>query len=711
MALRRFPFRPLLGLLIASAVLGAHACGPGSVSKGEGARPAEHRPVVLVTIDTLRVDRVGAYGGGTLTPHLDALADSGVRFDAAIAQVPLTLASHVTILTGLRPYRHGVRTNDGFRLGSATPTLAEAFHAAGYATGAFVGAYPLASSTGLDRGFDRYDDDFLRTPGTTSQTVERRAGAVVDAALAWITEQPPSTPCFVWLHLFDPHTPYDPPPPYQAEYRDRPYDGEVAYTDASIGRLFDGLRALHVFDRAIVMVVADHGEGLGEHGELTHGTFLYDATIRVPLIIRAPGLGAARSVVTVPVETTDLAPTLAALAGVRLPDGLDGISLASLVDGAAGDPERATYAESYYQYVLLGWSPLRAVRTARWKFIQAPRTELYDLQADPGERRNEVSARAGLVRGLAAALPPPVAPSAHDASQAGVQPVSRDAAERLRSLGYASGRTMTTPASAIDPKDRIEVWSHLERAIDLLERDSETAALELATALKLDPRNGLALKYLGDLSYRAGRNQDASRYYRQALAAGFRHPDTLANLAAISARLGRPADAIRTLEEAVAREPGAADLWNQLGILHATSGTPQQARRAFLRAIELTPTNAEPYYNLALIDRREGDLSSARSRLQLALDRNPRYADAHFELGNVYLAERRLPDALAAYRLALAARPDYPEALFSAAHVEGLIGQRADAAGHYQQFIAVAPPAYREQVALARRELARLTSR
>ncbi len=705
---------PALAAIVTALLLPAlflPACNRGRAPAGPAAAIAPRAPVVLITIDTLRTDRVGVFGTRHLTPNLDQLAAVGIRFDAAVAQVPLTLPSHATILTGRRPYHHGVRTNDGFRLGPDTPTLAEAFRAAGYATGAFIGAFPLESGSGLARGFDRYDDEFLRARGSGTTRTERRADEVIQSALAWIEGQPASASWFAWLHLFDPHTPYDPPPPYAAEFRNAPYDGEVAYTDAAIGRLFDRLRSIGVLDRAIVVAVADHGESLGEHGESTHGTFLYDATIRVPLIMRLPGIRPARTVVDAPVETADLAPTLAALTGVRLLAPVDGLDLVPLLTGASGDPERGTYAESYYQNVLLGWSPLRAVRTARWKFIEAPRAELYNLQTDPGELHNEITTRAPLVRGLAAALPPPVAPSGQGAPQGDRRPVSRDAAERLRSLGYFSGATVTTSASAVDPKDRIEVWSHLERAIDLLARDPETASRELAKALALDPRNGLALKSLGDLSYRAGRYQEAADRYRRALAAGFRHPDALANLAAIAARLGHPADAIPALEEAVVREPRAADLWNQLGILYATTGDNRQARRAFLHAIDLTPTSAEPYYNLALIDRREGDIPSARSRLQLAFDRNPQYAAAYVELGNIELAEHRLPAALEAYRRAIAARADDPEALFSAAHVEELLGQHDEAARDYQRFIGVAPPVYRQQIAAARRALARLTTR
>src|SRR4051812_5018500 len=463
------------------------------------------RPIVLITIDTLRADRLGVYGSRAgLTPALDQFAATAVRFTAAVTQVPLTLPAHATILTGLHPPRHGVRTNDGFQLAAEVPTLAETLRKSGYATGAFIGGYPLRGSSGLSRGFDRYDDEFLRTRGA----VERSADAVVAAAVPWITEHR-SRPFFAWLHLFDPHSPYTPPPSYAAAHAGAPYDGEIAYTDSAIGRLLDRLRNLDVFSRATVVIIADHGESLGEHGERTHGTFLYDATVRVPLLIKLPGAAAAR-VVDVPVEAADVAPTLAAAAGAPLPD-VDGKSLLELIAGGSGDAERAAYAESFYQNVLLGWSPLRAVRTRQWKFVAAPRPELYDLESDPGERQNRVAERGALAAGLARLLPPLGSDPRADAPAAG-----RESAERLRALGYVSGSTAPTGTRGVDPKDRVDVWASIEDGIDSVVADPAAARQAFTRALRLDPGNGLALKYLADIEFGAGRLREAREGYRRA---------------------------------------------------------------------------------------------------------------------------------------------------------------------------------------------------
>jgi len=686
--------------LFSCLVVACAACsgGHGAAVDNRGAPP----PIVLITIDTLRADRLGSYGSARgLTPSLDAFAREATRFTAAVSQVPLTLPSHATIVTGLHPAHHGVRTNDGFRMSPTVPTLAAALKSAGYATGAFVGGYPLRRSSGLAPGFDRYDDDFLDSPGA----IERSADAVLESAEAWIDTNAAQR-FFAWIHLFDPHSPYTPPPPFAAAHRDSPYDGEVAYTDAAVGRFLDHLRQRDLFAAATIVIVADHGESLGEHGERTHGTFLYDSTIRVPLLIKMP---ARRSTVRlkpdtprtidVPVETTDLAPTIAAVAGATL-DRTDGQSVLPLIDGAPGDPDRAAYAESYYQNVLLGWSPLRAVRTARWKLVEAPRSELYDLEHDPGELQNRLEERAALAGGLQRALHALESGGRTGATPA---PAASDSAERLRSLGYASGSTVPTAATgAIDPKDRIAVWAAIEDGIDLTGHDAASAEQNFTRALQLDPGNGLALKYLGDLRYRAGRLHDARDLYRRAIDAGFRHADVFVNLAAIAEHDGHLDDARDVLASAVRLNASDADAWNRLGLVEARRNDLEAARRAFNQAIAAAADRAEPYYNLGVVERRAGNEAAAQARLQDAIARNPAYPEAHYELGTGFLLQRQPERALAAYRAALASRPDYAEALFGAARAELDLGKSADARRDYERFVQIAPKEYSQQIAAAR---------
>lgn len=685
-------------LVVAAAI----ACGSGpTTSPAPPLADFSGRPIILLTIDTLRADRLGAYGSSRgLTPALDRFASTATRFTSAITQVPLTLPAHATMLTGLHPARHGVRTNDGFQLPPTVPMVPELLRARGYKTGAFIGGYPLQAATGLSRGFDRYDDDFLRRPSS----IERSADDVARSALSWVEEQR-SHPFFVWLHLFDPHSPYTPPAPFAAAHPDAPYDGEVAYTDAAIGRFLDRLHQLDLFTRATVVIVADHGESLGEHGERTHGTFLYDATLRVPLLIKLPDNASPR-VVDVPVEATDLAPTIAAIAGALLTS--DGQSLLPLLRGETGDPERPAYAESYYQHVLLGWSPLRAVRTSRWKLIEAPRSELYDLQNDPGELQDHITSRAALATGLQRALPPVSDDTANPTPAA----TTTEAAERLRSLGYVSGSTVATATSrAVDPKDRVEVWASIEDGLDNVARNPTAARQAFTRALQPDPGNGLAIKSLADMSFRAGRFQEARDGYHRAIAAGFRHPDAFVNLAAIAERNGRLDEARAVLTEAVQHASSDADAWNRLGLLDVRRGDLDEARRAFTNAMTAAPARAEPYYNLAMVERRAGNESAAQARLHEALARNPSYAEAHHELGTSYLLARQPDRALVAYRAALDVRPDYAEALFGAARAALDLGQLEEARRDYERFIRVAPREYRQQVAAARDVLRRLNAR
>jgi arylsulfatase A-like enzyme/tetratricopeptide (TPR) repeat protein len=709
------------------------ACGPANVPSP--LQPLRHEgPVVLVTIDTLRADRVGLLGSTRgLTPRIDGLAraSSGRTFvfHNAIAQVPLTLASHATILTGLHPARHGIRTNDGFRLPSEVVTLAEAFRVAGYATAAFVGGYPLNAGTGIGRGFDRFDDEFMKSGAN-----ERRAQEVVTSAVRWIRESAGNDPArarfLAWVHLFDPHTPYEAPAEFALARGKEPYDAEVAYTDTALGGLFDALASGGLFDRTLLVIVADHGESLGEHGERTHGTFVYDATVRVPMIVRIPGADTrppGPTSIMAPVETADITPTLAALAGIQgdtLRQRVDGIDLRSLMQVAIAEakgPAKAgrddlegaakaglyeaggrqtVYAESYYQNVLLGWSPLRAVRGPDWKWIDAPRPELYDLLKDPGETVNRIDDRPHVAKALAARLPP--------AMSAELTRATAESTERLQSLGYVGGRTIGSSARGTDPKDKITVWNAIEEGVDQLARNPEGARKSLSEALRLDPENGLALKYVADLDFRAGRFAEATAGYQRALAAGFRHVDVFVNLASIAEQRGRTADAHAALVEAVKVAPHDADAWNRLGLLDAARGQLDAARRDFAQAIAAAPDRAETHYNLGLIERQAGNHAAARSHFEQALVRNPRHDKARYELATGWLAMGQPARALAEYRSALEIRPDYTEALFGAARAALELGRLEDARRDYEHFIRIAPPEYREQVAAARAALRRL---
>ena len=359
----------------------------GSASSGSPAA-LRHANVLLVTIDTLRADRVGAYGSRAgLTPTLDRLAAEGVRIDRAYAHVPLTLPSHTTLMTGALPFTNGVRDNGSFRFDGQRPTLATALKGAGYRTGAFVASFVLDARFGLNAGFDDYDDrNGSRSAGGDLAVLERRADDMVDAALAWIgPASPAATPWFAWLHLYDPHDPYDPPEPFKSRLAGDAYGGEVAFADAQIGRALQTLRERGQLDRTLVVVAADHGESLGEHQERTHGLFVYDATTRVPLLLWAPA-ALAPAVVRGPVGLVDVMPTVLDLVGVPRCPATGAVSWPA----ARGQPveDRDVYLEALNANLTRHWAPLTALVAGTMKFIDLPEAELYDLAADPGETRN-----------------------------------------------------------------------------------------------------------------------------------------------------------------------------------------------------------------------------------------------------------------------------------------------------------------------------------
>lgn len=361
--------------------------------------PQKPRPsVILITIDTVRADRIGCYGAANVkTPTLDALARDGVVFERAISQVPLTWPSHAVILTGTYPFQNGVQDFTGQPLSPQFRSVAQAFHQAGYATGAVVSAFVLDRSWGLSRGFDYYDDAFAPSEFKTNDIglVERRADESVRHAIAWLSsassrgdgrKKRPKRPFFLWLHLYDPHSPYDPPEPFRSEYSGHLYDGEISYVDHELGALVAWLKLHRIYDSSLIVMLSDHGESLGEHGEDEHGFFVYNSTVHVPLIVKQPaGRGIAPGRKAEPVETTAVAPTLLQLAGVKDPIERQ-FQSPSLMSAKSG--KEPAYSETFYPLNSFGWSPLRALESERFHFIDAPKVELYDLIVDPKETHN-----------------------------------------------------------------------------------------------------------------------------------------------------------------------------------------------------------------------------------------------------------------------------------------------------------------------------------
>jgi arylsulfatase A-like enzyme len=436
-------------LCAVALVGGLAAC----TARGPMPRPSN---VLIVTLDTTRADRLPAYGDQSASmPALDRLAREGVVFDNATTVAPLTLTAHTSLFTGLYPTRHGVRDNADAPLDRALPTLAEVLKGHGFRTAAFVGSSVLAAGRGLSRGFDVYGDvdaGGARTPGR----LRRPGNEVVDAALAWLNAGDDS-PFLLWVHLYDAHAPYRPPEPYRSRYAADPYEAAIAFADSQVARIVDALDARHQLDRTAIVVAADHGESLGQHGEDEHGIFLYDSVMHVPLLVRMPGIAPRRiSSVT---SLVDVMPTILDALGIT-PVSADGISLLPAIRGSTPPPDRSLYTESLYPQ-RFGWSPLRALRDGRFKLIDAPRPELYDLEADPFEQQNIYADRTVLATAMTARLA--AFTEAPRQAHGDAERVPPDLRGRLAALGYVGGAPRVDRPGARDPKDVIAEYNQIRR--------------------------------------------------------------------------------------------------------------------------------------------------------------------------------------------------------------------------------------------------------
>ena len=570
--------------------------------------------ILLVTIDTLRADRVGAYGAVSAhTPTLDRLAREGVRFDRAFAVAPITLTSHASLLTGRYPPGHGSRHN-GIRMTEGVPTLATVLRAAGFETAAFVSAFPLDRRFGLAAGFDVYDDRMPRAAdGRISN--ERTARATVDQAVQWIDRRPRAEPFFLWVHLFEPHAPYVPEDSADAPTAsvvDR-YDGEVTVADRELGRLLDRLGS----ERPIVVVVAgDHGEAFGEHGEIGHSVFVYDTTLRVPLLIRAPGFGP--FIVAAPVTLADVAPTLLKLAGLPGLDA-DGADLSGAMRGErlAG---RELYAESFAPLVDFGWSPLRVLRTGPWKFIEAPRAELYQVTDDPGETRDLVQEQTVVAAGLHERLSRYGSPAWNPDS---TSPAAGDpeAGARLRALGYASGSRAAASADRADPKDRRELAANIGRVASG-ELTGPTLEQALARILAEDPGNPQAHLRLGYVLAEQGRC-DRARVHFEAAIKNAVSANPFLGLASCHVTEGRLDLAERTLEAAGQVERGNPVVTANLGVIALERGSLDVATARLREALGIDADLHQARFNLVRAYARAGRRAEALVEAEVLLNRLP----------------------------------------------------------------------------------------
>jgi arylsulfatase A-like enzyme/thioredoxin-like negative regulator of GroEL len=688
-------------LAAALGVCGLVGIGGAWGCAGEGADPERERPaaagasarrsaetpvrdVLLVTVDTLRADALGFAGNArAATPALDRLAEAGRSYPRAHAHNVVTLPSHANILTGRLPFEHGVRDNSGFVLPEDVPTAATLLREAGFATAAVVGAYPLDARFGLARGFDLYDDAYPEgSSDARFRTPERRGSEVVERALAWWRDHEGERR-FLWVHLFDPHAPYEPPEPFASRHAADPYLGEVAAVDAFLAPLLEA--ATGGGEPALVVFTADHGEALGEHGELTHGLFAYEETLLVPLVLWGPGVPPGES--PEPARHVDLLPTILDAAGVPAPPGLPGRSLL----GPPPEEALTTYFEALTANLDRGWAPLRGVIREGRKFVSLPLPELYDLEADPDEERNLYDAERETARRLARLLPeesvwPP------DRRQASSHELAA-----LRSLGYLAGsaRAKERYTAADDPKNLVAVDQQVHRFIDLYQRGRLPEATELAREIvREQPALGLAYYHLAQVLLERGLDAEALEVLETARARGAATPAVLRQLGLLLAERGRAPEAVALLQPLVPDGVAGADpeTLNALGVALSETGRQAEARRALRRVFESDPRNPEARQNLALVALRLEEWEEARREAEQAVAANRALPLAWNYLGVALYNLGRPREALDAWEEATALDPGNYDLLYNLGLVAAEQGDLARARSALARFADGAPP-------------------
>jgi choline-sulfatase len=672
-------------LLTVLLVLLGHGFG-ANTPPAHGASPN----VILITIDTVRADHVGCYGAkDTQTPTLDALAHDGIVFERAISQVPLTWPSHTAILTGLDPFQNGVQDFTGQPLEPRFRSIAQAFQKHGYATGAVVSAFVLDRSWGLARGFDFYDDAFPAQAFANRDLglVDRRASESVTRALAWLQKNP-RRPFFFWLHLYDPHSPYDPPEPYRTQYRSHLYDGEIAYADHELGRLITWLKRSQLYDRTAIVFLSDHGESLGEHGEQEHGFFVYNSTVRIPLIVKPPaGSGFRPGRVSRPVETIAVPSTLLRLAGVHDEIERQVESKGLLLHSSETDGE--AYSETFYPFSSFGWSPLHALETSRYHYIDAPEPELYDLAADPEEKNNLAAQQTATVAVLKAKVEARLQDHPFVATHAGSSEISPDALEKLRALGYTAYRSPVSAealASGLpDPKGKLWEFNSILKAEDALQGGEVDRAVELLSPVQQkDPKMYVIPFLLGEAALRKQDWTRAAEQLQRCMDLNPNFDSAMTGLARALAKLGRVDEAKDWLKKATGGNPDNYRAWYELGLLEAESD-PASAQSSYEKAIAIQPNFSVGQRELAMLLFNQKNYSAAVPKFEKAIALGLDDAPLYNFLGICYNQTRQLQKSIRSHRAALKLDPKLAEAHLNLAYDYQLLHQPKTAREEYQK--------------------------
>ena len=666
--------------------------------------------LVVITLATTRADRIGAYGYRDIdTSAIDRLAREGVLFEQTMSTAPLTLPAHCSIFTGKFPPEHGVRDNGGFFLAPEQLTLATILKQNGFKTGAVVGAYVLDRRWGIAQGFDTYVDDFElpRLSGFGVGDVQRPGGEVVDKALPWL-DRVKGERFFAWLHFYDPHTPYEAPEPWDSRYPEHPYNAEIAYVDAQVGRVVEFLERNALLDRTVIAVMGDHGESLSQHGEWTHGFFVYESSQRVPFIIRAPFDRVRGRRIAEPVRAVDLMPTVLDLMGIAPPPGIAGVTLAPLMTGAGKPLDLEGYAEAMYPLHHFGWSEQKAWRAGRYKVIDAPRPELFDLERDPEETTNLYNERRALADGMIARLREleKEAPEGSGPSKPAPE-VDPEARARLAALGYVGSfvATVSSPSSGrADPKDKIQLFNLMTEAREISRDDStfDKVVAMYKQVIAQDPNVTDAWFNLGNAHARVHRDEEAIAYFKKALELKPDYDLPVINMANAYRRLGNDEAALAGYEHYLTIDPKNAHVRYQIGEIYLDRGDEARAIQDFKQALEIDPREAAAMNALGVIAFQHGDVAGAERQIRAALDIKPDVRLAHYNLALIAEERNDLKTAEAEYRRELELHPDAYRASFNLARLYERLGNQAAQIATFKRTIEINPRSPEAYVFLAK---------
>ncbi|NOR12919.1 MAG: sulfatase-like hydrolase/transferase [Candidatus Aminicenantes bacterium] len=629
--------------------------------------------ILLITIDTLRPDRLSCYGSqNPKTPHIDDLAERGVLFSRAFANTSTTLPSHANILSGTTPNYHGVHENLNFIVSEELLTLAEHLKNNGYATGAFVGAYPLDSRFGLAQGFDVYDDKYSRSHSKNLASLERRAEAVIESALTWVVGR--KSPWFLWIHCWDPHIPYEPPEPFKTQYKEFPYDGEVAYVDLALGKLFEHMKENDLFDSTLIIFTGDHGESLGQHGEKTHGYFAYNSSTWVPLIFVLPEIAPGH--VEHYVSHIDIFPTVCDALGIEKPSFLQGTSLLPAMKGKRL-PEKPIYFESLYPHYSRGWAPLRGFILKKKKFIDSPIPELYDLDRDFDEFANLVERKN--VAKLKSQLNKIINDMTPSEKVDAAQPVDRKTRERLASLGYVSSVQVLQKKNfgiQDDIKTLLPFINRTDDAWELYKDGKQDAGIKLLKGILEERKDiDMAYKNLAAIYQETGNTEGALAILEQGLNALPTSYEIFIEYMKGLISVEQYDKVISTFEKMSIREAEYdPEIWNNLGTAYANKGSFDEAIKAFEMGLSLDDKHPELYNNLANACYSYGFktkdpflFSRCFEYYKKAIELDPGYSVPYFGLGHAYKQQGNLGGAIYCWERALEADPDFGQARFDLA--------------------------------------------